>query len=603
MMHFFSSLHLSTLSNIAILMLLLLLLTGFVSAFIYWRRARKLDALLVLCAVLPIIVIFLQMHGSEIIVKKNQLQDDNIYVIDTRQNLPPSTELRSHIQQSTSVVVQGDGLFANQWQDLPVKKIQWQQNTIPLGETLQLDFPQQLAYGRVFQLDVVRRQAKGAWRVQLLAENQQVLAEQKASGEHISVNWLPPVAERMVLQAKVFNEADQLIDQGPIPIDFVTMPPLQIQGRFSAPSFDIQALNTVLVQSDAILDWQTQLGKGIARKENAKSEIEKPNLFIQDAAYFEQLKTSDRRQLLDQVATGASLIILGANAQQAPLWANVLELNLRKQRSQNQNPNQNIGQQENQVDANEIMTSQGLHLSASTWSPINKDNNDNNIWQINSSPKNKMSVQNITAQRNWQLGKIVWLAASNWHQSMISEPKNVKLWWQSIVDLSETKQEQIWQSTLSRFGQTMSIPEQPVQLCSQGLEQRNIQVLPENINLQMQEVANRAEAQCIAFWPKIAGWHNWQTSPEKSAAQSKTKTKTKTQMPTDTDTDAQASFYIFSTKDWPTWQRHQKHLATKNYAQKLPDATNYKNSKFPTWPFILLSMFFFLSLWWREQGR
>jgi hypothetical protein len=47
--------------------------------------------------------------------------------------------------------------------------------------------------------------------------------------------------------------------------------PLQIVGRFDAPSFDARTLNQLLSDGSAILDWQVALGKAITRSETARA--------------------------------------------------------------------------------------------------------------------------------------------------------------------------------------------------------------------------------------------------------------------------------------------------------------------------------------------
>nr|WP_315468576.1 hypothetical protein [uncultured Undibacterium sp.] len=546
-------------STLTILLLLLLLITAVGSAYLYWRKARKLDAILVLCAALPLLMMLLQVRVEQAVFTSR--------LLDSRQPLPSMSDLRLDLQTSNELVLQGDGLFASQWQDLPAKKLLWQRDTIPAGEILQLQFPQQLAYGRLFQLRVDRRHVKGSWRVQLLAANQQILAEQKSTETSVTLSWLPPVAERLVLQARVLDEADRVIDQGPIPLQIVQIPPLQVQGRFAAASFDLQTLNTLLVQSDAVLAWQTQLGKGINRKENARQTMDKPALYVQDAAYFEQLPVAARSQLLEQIGSGATLLILGANAQQPAIWSSALGLRLSK------------------AEAAEVATSQGLTLTSTDWTPMPVTDT---AWR---SVQEQASGRRLMAQRDWQQGKIVWLAVSNWHQAMISEPQKVKLWWQTILDASEVNSAQEWQLELDNLGQTISLVGQRTGLCGRGLEHRMMTLSSENgtqpLHLQMQPVGYRAEAHCVAWWPASAGWYRWQTSEDKPGAKDKVQ--------------AQGSLYVFGNKEWPTWQRYLKQVATEQYAQRLAEPIEKRRSHVVIWPLVLLSMFAFLCLWWREQ--
>ncbi|WP_395009371.1 hypothetical protein [Undibacterium sp.] len=546
-------------STLNLLFLLLLILTALGSAFLYWRKARKLDAILVLCAALPLMVLLLQVRIEQDTARS--------FLLDSRKTSLSVSELQSALKTSGELVLQGDGLFASQWQDLPAKKLLWQRDTIPAGEILQLQFPQQLAYGRPFQLRVERRQNKDPWRVQLLAANQQILAEQKSTEKAVTLSWLPPVAERLVLQARVLDAADRVIGQGPIPVEIINAAPLQVQGRFTAASFDLQALNTLLIQSDAVLDSQTQLGKGIQRKEDPRLSMDKPNLYLQDAAIFEQLSAPARRQLLEQIATGATLLIVGANAQQPAVWSSAVGLRLR------------------QAEPVEVSTAQGLTLSTTDLTPMSTTNSP---WRL---LQEEAGGPSLLAQRDWQRGKIVWLAVSNWHQMMISEPQKLKAWWQTILDAGEVSSTQPWQLEVDRSGQTMSLVGQRIALCGRGLESRMLRLPADNAEqgnrLQMQPVSYRAEAHCVAWWPASAGWHQWETDQEDVIAKDMQQ--------------AQGAVYVYDKKDWPTWQRHQKQRATEQYLQRLPEAVEKYRPNLVIWPFVLLSMLAFLCLWWREQ--
>ena len=102
--------------------------------------------------------------------------------------------------------------------------------------------------------------------------------------------------------------------EGPVPLNVVDAAPLQVQGRFGAPSFDLRVLNELLANSGALLDWQVTLGKTVTRNETARTPMAAPNLLLVDAAWFERAPDSARAAMLAQVAQGTPLVILGANA-------------------------------------------------------------------------------------------------------------------------------------------------------------------------------------------------------------------------------------------------------------------------------------------------
>jgi hypothetical protein len=101
--------------------------------------------------------------------------------------------------------VGGDGVREAEWRDLPARPLQWKPAAADL---LWLDFPRSMSLGRIFTLSVRRPPVQAGWRLQLLAENKQVLADSGvSSAAQLSVQWLPPVAEAMVLQARLLDAA------------------------------------------------------------------------------------------------------------------------------------------------------------------------------------------------------------------------------------------------------------------------------------------------------------------------------------------------------------------------------------------------------------
>ena len=81
------------------------------------------------------------------------------------------------IPHAASLVLAGDGARAAQWHDLAARPLQW---TPSPDQALWLDFPRTLALGRMLTLTVRRPQAQAGWKVQLLAENGQLLADSAA---------------------------------------------------------------------------------------------------------------------------------------------------------------------------------------------------------------------------------------------------------------------------------------------------------------------------------------------------------------------------------------------------------------------------------------
>ena len=378
-------------SNIELGMLLILSLIGLVSAFFYVRQKEWLSTVLVLMATVCLAVLVIEPSMN---AKKEN-------IVSIARNLSAS-QLQKIVQNASKLSLDGDGLREAQWQDLPHLPLQWSE---PKETAIRLFFPQKMALGRMFQLRVEKmnpQEKNEEWKLQLLAENGLVLSEAKGKDATLSVDWLPPVAERLVLQARLLNSKGEIIDQGPIPFVVEELTPLSIVGRFSAPSFDLQTLNQLLANSDARLDWQVTLGKAMLRKEVAKEKIEQAQLLLIDAAYYEKASTQTRQQLLKDVASGIPLLILGGNANDSALWKREFELSLFEQ---NVDPLSliDLNPQVALMPANFQVNAQKSGL----WSPLfNESESAKNAW---------------VWQRPWQQGFITWLALSDWHRYAIND--------------------------------------------------------------------------------------------------------------------------------------------------------------------------------------
>ena len=225
-----------------------------------------------------------------------------------------------------TIKLEGDGLRAAQWDDLPARPLAW---TVPDTPTIRIDFPRTLALGRMFTL-TLQRSWKEAGRLQLLAENGEVLAEARGDGP-LAVQWLPPLAERLVLKARLLDAKGRVVDQGPVPLTVTEPSPLQVRGRFGAPSFDLRTLDDLLAASNAVIDWQVELGKNLRRSESARAEMKAPDLEIVDAAWFDRAGDGARKALLAEVAQGRPLLVLGANVADAGAWSRSMGLALAPQ--------------------------------------------------------------------------------------------------------------------------------------------------------------------------------------------------------------------------------------------------------------------------------
>jgi hypothetical protein len=431
--------------------------------------------------------------------------------------------------------IAGDGLRAGQWDDLPVRPMAW---VVPTTDTLRLVFPRALALGRMFTLTVQRSNPAPA-RLQLLAENGQVLADTAGSGD-LSVQWLPPVAEKLVLQARLLDPAGKVIDQGPVPFIVHDNVPLMVQGRFNAPSFDVRALEAQLVASHAAVDWQVTLGKAVTRSA-VPNKAFAADLEIVDAAWFEQAAPAIRAALLARVAAGTPLLILAGNANNAGVWSQALQLPL-------------VAQPEGQMSAGP------MPLAAPPFNPA----------AVSAGPWR--SKDSIVWTRSWQQGRITWLGAADWHKYAITQPQLLAAWWQSVIDHAGVQrvQDVTWLDP-----DEMPLPGQRLAVCAQGV-QGDITFPQLGQTLKWQRRADHIDASCVAVWPRQSGWLK---------------------------VGADHALYVHDPKDWALWQRAQRREATQRYLARTPgkdSVTAPASAPFAT-VFALLFGLALLLLWWRER--
>ena len=435
-----------------------------------------------------------------------------------------------------------------------------------------------MSLGRIFTLSVRRSQAQAGWRLQLLAENKQVLAESAATAgagngaSQLSVQWLPPVAEAMVLQARLLDAAGAVIAQGPIPLQVKDALPLQIKGRFDAPSFDARALNQLLADGGAILDWSVTLGKAVTRGETARAPLTAPNAVVVDAAYVEHLNPPARDALLAQVRQGVPLLILGGNAADASLWQRQFDLRLRPQSPTTEKED---ARQFSVGGAGLTMPPAGLNpddRAGGPWSVLARDGKKQPwLWQ-----------RDIQQER--QQGRVVWIGVSDWHKYAISAPQALALWWQGAMDsvALASVQKTGWQMI-----DPMPLPGLRSEVCAQGVKPGTaLGVAGATAELQLQARVDKADAVCAALWPQKTGWLAF-----KAAGMAEAGTE-----------------YVYARGDWPAWQKALRRDATALYAARSRGAGKSSGATgngrpLPVAPFGVLFALCMLGLWWREQRK
>lgn len=502
-----------------------IMLIGLASAAGYLWRRRWIDAALVLVAA----------AGLAGIAGDFKLPAFGAKVIAIDPGLPRA------IDDATSLTLSGDGLREAEWRDLPARPLAW---AAPASDVLRLDFPRRLALGRVFRL-TIHRARPGVARLQLLAENRQVIAESTGSAASISVQWLPPAAEALVLRARLLDGAGKEMAEGPVPLTVVDAAPLQVQGRFGAPSFDLRVLNELLANSGALLDWQVTLGKSVTRNETARTPITAPNLMVLDAAWFERATDSARSAILARVGQGTPLVILGASAGDPRIWQRTLQLDLKPQ------PDGRTA---------------GAPLAMPV-APFNPASNAAGAWR---------STDGARWIRSWQAGRIAWVGVGDWHRHAISAPQQLGMWWQAVLDLAGVRRidDIVWEEP-----REMPFAGQRLEVCAQGVR-GDVAFPGSQQSASWQRRPDKADASCVALWPRKSGWLKMEDAGRRPN-----------------------QVYIFAAGDWPLWQAAQRRDATARYAARTGQGSKARSTPLPAWPFGLLFTLAMLALWWRERRQ
>jgi hypothetical protein len=126
------------------------LAVGILSALAYGLRRRWIDALLAVVAGVALAAA----------VGSFALPGDMGRTLALSASTPPGS-----LDGVRTLKLDGDGLRAAQWDDLPARPLAW---TVPATPTIRLDFPRTIALGRVFTLTVSRpgkdRAGCSCWR-------------------------------------------------------------------------------------------------------------------------------------------------------------------------------------------------------------------------------------------------------------------------------------------------------------------------------------------------------------------------------------------------------------------------------------------------------
>lgn len=550
-----SIMNIATVGADTLLVPALALAGGLASAIIFGGKRQWINALLVTVGAAALAIALADMRVT------SKGGDSLAVVTDAGGRIGEAT-LRA-IPGAGAIALTGDGLREAEWRDLPARPLQWKPAPADL---LSLDFPRTMPLGRIFTLTVRRPQASTGWRLQLLAENKQVLADSgpiagSAPAAQLSVQWLPPVAEAMVLRVRLLDAKGKTIAEGPLPLQVTEAVPLQIQGRFDAASFDARALNRLLSDSGALVDWSVTLGKSIVRGETAREPLTAPNAMFIDAAFLEKLTPFARAALLAGTGQGMPLVILGANAADAGFWQRELGLRLRPQSPTTEKEEQrqfSVG---------------GVSLNMPP-AALNPADSGDGMWAVLA---RDVRGQPWLWQRDLRQGRVIWVGVSEWHRYAISAPQALTLWWQDAMDrmvLAGVRKTE-W-----RFPDPMPVIGLRSEVCAQGPDAGALVDVEGGSALPLRARSDKADGRCAAWWPRHAGWARF------SAAGMATPAMT----------------YVYAAEDWPLWQRSLRREATAQYAARARAAGVAGTTERPLspTPFALLFAVCMLALWYRD---
>jgi hypothetical protein len=129
----------------------------------------------------------------------------------------------------------------------------------------------------------------------------------------------------------------------------------------------------------------------------------------------------------------------------------------------------------------------------------------------------------------------------------------------------------------------LPLPRERLEVCAQGADGMKGEAVFAQLgqSLAWQRRPERADAACVAVWPRQSGWLAVRTQGIDHA------------------------LYVYEAKDWTLWQRAQRREATARYLARKLDPRESKSGGAGTplapWPFALVFALAMLALWWRER--
>jgi hypothetical protein len=552
--------------------------------------------------------IFIMQGAMGVMEAMESISDNNIVDIATAIHIP--SQVLSHQPDISNLHVLGDGLSAEQWQDMQLligdtfKNISITFSTFkPRIGLINMQWPRELAIGQFIQIKGQLQGSDGPdtvdniYQVTLVDPIGQIVEtiRLKAS-ESFTLSFPATSIGQWVyrLQLSKSGENNPIADE---PIAFVVAKPatLRILIKQSAPSFETRQLKNWAAEFGSQISVLTQISqtKDIRQNINMDTETLEQITLTANEPFTEQALVNfdwlliDGRALLTLTAqqttalqtaikNGLGMYIITdnelINAWPVPSLDWLLDINLQPLDVANYSaipywPHSKIEQAMPLVKAN-ITSARGAYLVQNKEAQILVSHSKIGLGHV--------AVSLINTTYGWQTSGLT---------------EQYSHYWQSVIyELARPKQSAYWQSTQPN---SLTLVNKHMQKCLLGATELGVTTYDQHpYPLILTQDLIQTEQQCLTMWPTNAGWHKLIWSENTTV--------------TDTNNAPTSSvntwFYAHAEQDWQQWRQVKNQLVSQKIAQQQITKKGEKPSvksldKDWVWALLVLSM----SLLWLER--
>jgi hypothetical protein len=552
--------------------------------------------------------IFIMQGAMGAMEAMESISDNNIVDIATTIHIP--SQVLSHQPDISNLHVLGDGLSAEQWQDMQLligdtfKNISITFSTFkPRIGLINMQWPRELAIGQFIQIKGQLQGSDGPdtvdniYQVTLVDPIGQIVEtiRLKAS-ESFTLSFPATSIGQWVyrLQLSKSGENNPIADE---PIAFVVAKPapLRILIKQSAPSFETRQLKNWAAEFGSQISVLTQISqtKDIRQNINMDTETLEQITLTANEPFTEQALVNfdwlliDGRALLTLTAqqttalqtaikNGLGMYIITdnelINAWPVPSLDWLLDINLQPLDVANYSaipywPHSKIEQAMPLVKAN-ITSARGAYLVQNKEAQILVSHSKIGLGHV--------AVSLINTTYGWQTSGLT---------------EQYSHYWQSVIyELARPKQSAYWQSTQPN---SLTLVNKHMQKCLLGATELGVTTYDQHpYPLILTQDLIQTEQQCLTMWPTNAGWHKLIWSENTTV--------------TDTNNAPTSSvntwFYAHAEQDWQQWRQVKNQLVSQKIAQQQITKKGEKPSvksldKDWVWALLVLSM----SLLWLER--